>query len=92
MPIDATISPAELEVIEKASRIDYEPMPAKVPTDTPLGSRERLEVYRQRYLAGEDLYHPGDSKEFSKPCDGMPRAYVPGIKMLVVSGDGIDVA
>lgn len=37
--------------------------PAPQPTNAPVNSEERLEVYRQRAELGYDIFHPGDSME-----------------------------
>jgi hypothetical protein len=63
MPIDTTISPSELEVIEQSKRVDYQPRPASESTNTLVGSAERLAIYRQRFFRGEHLYHDSDTTQ-----------------------------
>ena len=44
------------------------------PTDARVGSKEKLEVMRGRYLRGEAFFHCDDSTE-AEPVDGNGRAY-----------------
>jgi hypothetical protein len=39
----------------------FEPVPPAHSTPAMCGSREKVEVMRQRVLDGEDLFHPGDN-------------------------------
>ena len=42
----------------------FEPRPAIEPTQTRVGSEERIKIYRQRVQAGEALTHPEDLTSF----------------------------
>lgn len=42
----------------------FEPKPAIEPTQTRVGSEERIRIYRQRVEAGEELTHPEDLTSF----------------------------
>jgi hypothetical protein len=37
------------------------PLPASAPTGAPAGSDEKVEVMRQRFERGEEVFHPDDS-------------------------------
>ena len=44
------------------------------PTDARVGSREKLDVMRERYLRGEGFFHAEDTKEVER-LDGTGKAY-----------------
>ena len=71
--------------------VSFEPRPASAPTDTPAGSWARVEVYSQRYLRGEELFHPGDANTIVAP-HGVGVRGPSAIRRYDVSGDGIEVA
>jgi hypothetical protein len=48
---------------------DYEPIPAKEPTDYRVGSWDRLELMRLRAEAGQELWHPDDERQFAEPSE-----------------------
>ena len=40
----------------------YDPARRSEPTNTAAGTKERVEVYRQRQIAGLDIFNPADSR------------------------------
>ncbi len=49
-----------IEIAEKGHDIDYEPILIPEPTAARPGSKEKIQVLRDRLERGEDLYHFGD--------------------------------
>ena len=46
---------------------EFEPVPATEPTQTRVGTEERIEVYAKRLKAGESLWHEDDLTVEAKP-------------------------
>jgi hypothetical protein len=78
------MSPVELDV-------NFEPRPASVPTTTPAGSWERIEIYRQRYLRGAELFHADDANTIIAPVVVGVRG-PSAIRQYHSGRDGIEVA
>ena len=45
------------------------------PTDAKVGSREKLDVMRDRLSAGQPLWHPDDSRDFARVEDQIRQGF-----------------
>ncbi len=70
---------------------NFEPRPASAPTSHPAGSPERLEIYCQRYLRGEELFHADDANTIVAPHRVGVRSGA-AIRQYHSGRDGIEVA
>lgn len=50
---------------ETGTDLGYVPLVAGDPTQYPPGSSQKIELMRERYLAGQEIFHTGDAADFS---------------------------